>query len=1050
MNQVDKKIDNELKKKNNIEKVKKQSPSQKKKKIYDPYKMPAVLKFAEMHEKATRFAKLNKMDPKEFQKTMCPCCLLPTSNQPLSCCGNSLADIGKVSRTMKQYFQYLIFLMIIFVIMFFFASVPHFIANPDISNCILVGCTESYIGINNYFMKIVGNNTFMGDQLSIMCFVVVLLVFVAKYSFFFYLYKQYKRNDTKRKTAGDYTIHCHNFNDSSKKSEIIFELCDYFKDKKIIIDKGRQQIQLSEEHIFEISRIHNIHNLAELTTNYMKYIKKKKILNRKGNYDSDKMTKIEDSIRKLKGEIAKINKVEKKANFTGESFVTFNSLEIPGKLINNEWKVIWKKFFSNKPYFLKAHEPYDIIWSNFGISPWNRLGRIFISYILAFILIGVSFGAIIVVKNVQNNTEISSLSDDDEHILFKYGKIYGFLMLIIGIIVVINFVLRKILILVSLKEERKFFSVLESSKIFKVSWALFINTGIVILVTTTYILELDDYGPLLDPQGIIINVQMIMLISLSTPLIWSLMNPFHLLKWFKKRSMINELKKPQNHVLQLEANTAFERNNFELDFKYYSVFKTVCIAFFYQPVIPYGPLLAVIEILLWFLCDKYVLINRCSKPQELDFSFTIAMLSFFDIFFVLFPVGNLVFIRIFFKNDTAHPFLIAATVLVFMEAFIIRINVLFKCCKCCYNFEEKNENYFKVKYQFKSYRQENPLTSNLLRMGKKAIKSGTKIDVNAEENNDNEEGEIDLLNIIHLIGTQQGRVYGGGERVFVQDEAFVFNDLQNPNTIMGGGIYNDNPIGGNNFNGYEALMMNNAANAYMNYNQNFYENPADMYGYAPQNTQGNGLQYGNQQMNANYANNYFNNIYGQFQQIQDYAYQPDNAFTGYTQNPNSIPIGNNPAYNPTTTPYQNQGIPQNTTDQRYTGITGNTGIQGGNHYGAPPPPEPKPQVNPNYNHYGNNEADQINQQRNTGYTQNAFDFTNPTPGQNNQYADQNQYENTNNGNYFDQPNANNNAYGNRTSNPYNNRPSNPYGNNPDNAYGYGGGYGGGYQGGYNQ
>lgn len=1015
MNQVEKKF---KQKESQQKRGKKggQGASKKKKSIYDPYHMPAKLKYAEMHEKATRFARPDKMDPKMFLQNMCPCCLAPTRNTPLACCGTGLAKLGKVSRTIKQYFQYLLFLVCVFVLVFAMGSIPHFIFNPEIAQCILANCQIKEVELSEYFLNKSQIGGIKFDHFATMGFAIVIVVFVAKYVFFGILFRQYKNYDQKKKSPGDYTVHAHNFTDCHTKSEIIFKLCETLKDEKILIKEGKTQIKMSENYIAEMSRLYNIHNLTELTTRFMEQVKQKKILNRKGTYSSDKMTKIEDRIAELKAEIGKISSVEKKANFTGEAFITFTSLEIPGQIVNNEWKVLWKKYFSKKPYFLKAAEPYDVIWSNFGISPWNRLGRIFISYLLAFILIGFSFAAILGIKVFQNN-QISETEPGD---LIEKTKVYGTLLIIVLVIVVINFGLRKILILVSVKEERKFFSELESSKIFKVSMALFVNTGIIIFATSLIIIETDDIKlQLFSSKGIIINVQMLMLISLSTPVIWSLLNPFHLLRWVKRRLMEKKLKDPKNKVLQLEANEAFERNNFELDFKYYSVFKTVCVAFFYQPVVPYGPLLAIIEIVLWYLCDKIVLINRCSKPQELDFSFTLEMLSYFDIFMVMLPLGNLIFLKTLFDRPV-QPLLVASLVLVLMEAFVIRINVLFKCCKCCTHFDEKDIEYAKVKYRFKSYRQSNPMTSQLYKYDKKKKKivSGRNVDEeegDAEPEGNESEGDINLLNIIHMIGTQQGRAFGGNDRVFVEDEAFVFNDLQGRGSRAQKMNYADNPIGGNNFEGYEALMMNHGANAFMNYQQNYFDN---MDGLSTQNTFNQQYNPANAGSGGNY---YYDNIFGQIATQGDFMYQGSYNATPST---NTYTMSGDQVYQPGGGTYQQSPHVQ---DQKFFAGSPVQPNPTGDHYGPSLPNQGQLNAaqNTNYNHYGNQEANALNNQAGSPYGNYARNPQSPDQG----YPNQAQYQNPNSGNYFDNPN-----YGQRNTN---------YGGG-NNPYGYGGypnGYG---------
>jgi hypothetical protein len=326
--------------------------------------------------------------------------------------------------------------------------------------------------------------------------------------------------------------------------------------------------------------------------------------------------------------------------------------------------------------------------------------------------------------------------------------------------------------------------------------------------------------------------------------------------------------------------------------------------------------------------------------------------------------------------------------------------------------------YIKVKYSFKTYRQENPLTSILYHYDKKKKKIVSARDLNKEEGdgapeeNDDHEGDINLLNIIHLIGTQGGRAFGGNQRVFVEDEAYVFNDLNDKPHY--GNAYVDNPIGTQNYADYEALMMNRGANVFMNYNQNYFDQQADV-GYQHQNTY-NQPQYNQQNIPQT---NYFNNIMTQF------ANSPGDHY-GVYQNPNAIPI-NDQVYNPT--PAYNP--PQPTTDQQFFG---NNTQPNQNHYGGPAPDQ-KPPQNPAYNHYGNNENTGLNAYGIGGGDSPYNPYANNAPVNN--YADQNNYENNNPTNYF-----NNNQYGNRPSG------NNPGNNQGDNPYGYGGAYGHGQGRGY--
>lgn len=1017
MKAIDKKIDDH---------DKKISQSKEKKKLLGPkpvnaYSIPALQKYAEMHEKATRFARPDQMAAVDFKKTLCPCCLLPTRNTPLNSCTPSLKAIGKISRSIKEYFQYLIFMMCVFFIVFMMSCLPHIIVNPPIVKCVLTGCSSSLEKLKEYFDTIHDGESFETNQFSIMCLATVLTLFVAKYLFFYFMYRQHKRNDAKRKTPGDYTVHAHNLK-GKKKSEIVFEICDQLKDSKVAIRGGRQEIKLSEYYISEISSIHNISNLTDLTMGYMQMMKDEKKYRTKGEYNSKKYKNLKKKMEAKKTEIDRITKTGKKTNFTGEAFVTFTSLDIPPQIINNEWKVLWKKYFSKKIYYLKAHEPSDIIWGNFGISGFNRIMRIIFSYLIAILLVGLSFLAIYWVKKFQKNTK-SKVDDKTETFLNK-ARIYGFLGIITFIIILINFILRQIMIILSRKEYRKFFTEFEYSKVFKVSFALFMNSGIIILITTNSIMEKNAYNALFDTNGIVINIQLLMLISLTTPFLWTITNPFHFLKWIKRRMMIKKLKDPKNNILQLEANTAFERNLFTLDFRYYSILKTTAIAFFYAPVIPFGLLLAGLEMIIWFICDKILVVNRISKPKDLNFVFTLEMLSYFDIFLVLLPLGNIIFQEYYFDADINNPMSIAALVLTLLEAFVIRINVLFKCCKCCVQFEEQDIDYAKIKKRFKSYRQTNPMTSQIYRFDKKNKKmiskkdlDGKKPDPGSEGTEGDDNGEINLFNIIHMIGTQG--LTSGDNRMYVQDQAYAYQELQGDQQQ---GNYNPGMYS-NDINPYNQgyanindLILNQQVDLYMDYNNNYfddnmYNQNLQTYNQQPVNYNDNpNMGDQNVPVNQNQNANFFDTVFNEFGNLPADNYFQDQNY-GNQQPMNTIGMGQpnygNPIYtNPNDVQNTNLVQDPNNYNNQQQFFPGNYDNTNGNSY----PDQGYGNDQPNYNNYA----------------QGGGGYDNPQQGIN--YGDTGMYDNNQaNPNYFD---PNNNNY-----------PANPNNNNGNQGYGQPGDYG---------
>lgn len=1003
MKNVDKKIQ-QTKKAEQRSLIKRQITKNKSKK-FKPYKMPADLQLAKLHRKASRFAIPDKLPPKEFATNLCPCCLNLTRNRPLMFCSTSLKSIGRASQSAKEYFQFLIFMICVFVIIFLFFGVPIFAQNPNLASCFLSGCQKNADDIFLKFRLLDTSEDFKDSYPLHFIFVAVLLIFISKYIFFYFLYKQNKSWDKKRKTPGDYTVHFHNLKGSTK-AEITLEICNALNKKKIYIANNKnQRIRMSEHYISELSRVHNIHNLTELTSKYVILIKKKKIKEKKGKNNTDHYKKICKELNEVKEKIKKINQTSKKANFTGEAFVTFTSIKIADQVVQNEWTVLWSKYFSSKPYILKAREPQDIIWGNFGISNWNRLGRIFASYFIAMVLITGSFFLIYGVKKLQSTyKEDFELTLNTDSVIINTGITYGYLGIVVLIITLINWVLRKILMVLSRKEERRFFTELEYSQIFKISVALFLNTGMVILLTTNWIHNQEGQDALFSSNGIIINIQLIMLISLSNPILWTILSPFHFLNWYKRRKITKQLKDPNNKILQAEANQAFEGPAFNYSFRFYSILKTFGISMFYALVIPWGLIIGVIEMLLWYMCDKYVLLKRCKKPIELDFAFTLEMLAYFDMFLFLLPFGTFIFSRFYVNDPSIHVFVLVALVLCFLEGFVIRISVLFKCCVCCGKSKEKDIEYYKVKAKFKSYRQYNPITSTIYKFNRKNKQvSASEIADTKNRQQKEDDGEINLMNIIHLIGTGNFQEFQS-DRVYVEDEAFCMQNLGSAQDTPYGA--NTNQLNSVNSDQYGDLNLNRQANVFFQYQNHFDfdENSGPSYYPEPPTPQtpppNNGGYQNPQQTQANYFDN-FGQVFGQFANYDttnDVAY-----YDPVTNQVYSDPNGNVPLQ----VIQEDQQLPQNNAFNFPNPSPTPAYGQGGGRYSANPNPTQA------FNHYGQSP----NTGRQYSHSVNPYGNQYGTPGVGNHinYADRNQYENPNNqagGNYFDHLNqGGNRQYG---------------------------------------
>lgn len=289
--------------------------------------------------------------------------------------------------------------------------------------------------------------------------------------------------------------------------------------------------------------------------------------------------------------------------------------------------------------------------------------------------------------------------------------LFFFNLSIVILILVINFVLRKIIELLADLEKRTFYTELLYSKIHKVFLFIFFNTGIIIIFTVTSISNLREIQALFGQNGIVYNIQSIMMFNLITPFLWSLFHPAHLFKTLKYRLLRKKLKNSpeKSTYIQTEANQIYEKNNFDIHFKYFSILKSLCICFFYLLIIPYGVLFVLFEMFLFYITDRFSISRRCLKLRQFDFILTLEVLSYFDICLIFLPLGYIVLYKRFIKIRVGF-ILIACFVLTIIEALVINIRILFTCCQTCRAFEGSPLLYRDISYEIKSFNDSNPAT----------------------------------------------------------------------------------------------------------------------------------------------------------------------------------------------------------------------------------------------------------------------------------------------------------------------------------------------------
>ena len=626
--------------------------NQTKKKAYDPYKIIKRVKEAKQtandHKLATKFGKLPQKISAQKTK-FCQCCHRPEIIAKFKLSENSNV-FSNYSPTLSIYFKFITFCVFVLIFNFVMVGIYNIAYNKTIRGCFLNKCNMLETDFSYRY-----NSTFN----QILIFVNILIMIIAKYLFFNYIRKFNFMKDEERITPSDYTILIKGLKLPGKNDDLKKQLEGYFKsyDAKIEVEK--------------INYIYNISDYVGVVKSFLKTQKKISILQYK-NKPKEKIDPLRVKANELKNKLEKLMneyKNKMKSKFTGEAFVTFSKQSHMRTVVEKSHTNIFFMKLQKGVYKIKrAKEPNDIIWENFGLTKTERFIKKLISFTITFIIIAISFGIIYSFKYIQRKNTIQ----------FLYSI---FISITISLI---NAILRFILKILTTSEKNTFFTYKESSLVYKLIIASFTNSGLIVVVVCIIINNNDMETTLWGSGGIAANLYVIMMFSFLLDIVYGLVSPFHLLQKCKRYYINSKLKKlGKKVVLQCELNDVYQGINFDFAERFYQVFRVLALAFFFQTILPYGLLIAVVHLLLVKIIYKRELIRYCNRPKDIDFGFSMKMIANFELCTFLLACGFLTFSEL--TDDNLNPLALTAVIITGIDWLVFDV-------KYVYNyFHKKNQ-----------------------------------------------------------------------------------------------------------------------------------------------------------------------------------------------------------------------------------------------------------------------------------------------------------------------------------------------------------------------
>lgn len=553
-------------------------------------------------------------------------------------------------------------------------------------------CSNPNSTITNYY----SNNT----VISILCLTNVIFLMIAKYIFYIIIYQQYKKNLKRQVTSKDYTL----LMKFKRKTLLRYESPEMMVGDFVNMLRVRRRLNSIE--ILKVSPVYTIKDFSECSEKLQKLetaLSRKKMKGK--NVDKLEKEFLVEQTRFI--ELRTDVNLMKNERFSGWMFVTFNTPRDRESARERVIKVFNYFIFGNEVRVLDPPDATDIKWENWGVSIKKRvfrrmtivfgtIGMIIVTFVITLSL---KYAQTAIVKNHIENKENSSMNT-------------VVVSVVISIVInAINIIVKFFVVKFTDYEVYKTRTSHDSSIVLKLVTFNFINKGLVLLFTNFITSPAGDWG-IFGLSGVGGNILISMILGVFIDSFLLMIDPVYFFKLFKQRSVKKSINQNKIKYLQCEANEIFELIEFRLSELYAMFFECICLAFFYQALIPYGLLFGAVELSIKYFAAKYVLIRRSNAPLDLSFSFTIQMFKLFELAVLLLPFGYMTFFYIFRqKGQSLSIYILVALILAAIE-FVFGI-LLFSPYYTNQVKKDEVQNYLDLKLKLRDeYDLLNPMTRN--------------------------------------------------------------------------------------------------------------------------------------------------------------------------------------------------------------------------------------------------------------------------------------------------------------------------------------------------
>jgi len=624
---------------------------------YDYNRIPADIKLAKIHGKAKRvYADENK------ESQTCQCCGLPITGKqiPLAASLEKLAHLGS---GYPLYFNFTKYAIGMLLMMFFVGGIYNLVTNIETGDCSdsTANAQKAYCIQGFIHSFIISNKREESESLRIQAVLNLITVFMVMFFFHYLRYKIRKMNveaDEKTVTPSDYAIEIQDLPEDISDEELktwIYQIAGHQDIEILRITKvyaiSKYVKLINKKSNFEMKKAK-----LEIQPEYMRFITRKMTLGKKkikqvsGNDDVKKVqinTKLNSISQKIQG-FEGMDRL-KRCPVVYVTFKTAQQAEEIRNLKKADTSRFYHIFFSEDEFtrhdfgekkvkIRRAPEPSDILWENIEYIGQEKLKIRLLTYIGTFM--ATCFGIILVVNYSQGMAQ--------SHYGKSSGVAQGLSIVVSLVIFLTNSILAQIIKYLTSFEKHITYTHYLRGVAQKLSIAQFMNTALTNLFAQLILASsgsvssglenLNIYGK----GGLLENMYYIFITNAFLPPILTILDPSYFLKLFQRRRL--EKKGSHNKLTQMKANLLYEGPILDLPFKYAGMIKTVLLATFYTPAMPFALIFTTVGLALWFWADKWVLIRRLVLPKSINNDLTDSMVEYLEWAVFTFAAGNVVYV----------------------------------------------------------------------------------------------------------------------------------------------------------------------------------------------------------------------------------------------------------------------------------------------------------------------------------------------------------------------------------------------------------------------